>query len=180
MKLSESIQMEVVSNQTKPYHINQTKPYQTNSKLSLKQPKPVRSWWNFHRTFWWMLSQTRPNHSKPYHTKPYHIKPNQTNFKSSLKQPKQVRSSWNFQRAFRWRLSQTKPYHINQTKPYHTIPYQTPPQAIQKKSGPKPTPSNSQLGLTNYLSIKFCNYSSSCSSSSCMKQFEFFFVTSLD
>ena len=27
-----------------------------NSKSSLNQPKQVGSWWNFHRSFWWMLA----------------------------------------------------------------------------------------------------------------------------
>ena len=44
---------------------NQTILNQTNTKSSLKLPKQVRSWWNFHRSFRWMLSQTKPNHTKP-------------------------------------------------------------------------------------------------------------------
>ena len=55
IKLSQNLQMDVVSNQTKPYH---TKPYhikpnQTNFKSSLKQPKQVGSSWNFQRAFQW-------------------------------------------------------------------------------------------------------------------------------
>ena len=43
-------------------------PHPTNN--FLEQSKQVRFWWNFHSCFRWMLSQTRPNHTKPYQTKP--------------------------------------------------------------------------------------------------------------
>jgi len=103
--------MDVVSNHTIPYQTipNQNIPNWTNCKSSLKQPKQVGSWWKFHRSFSWMLSQTRPNHTIPYQTLPI-----QTNCISSLKQPKQIRSWWKFHRSFRWMFSQTK---HNLTKP---------------------------------------------------------------
>ena len=46
---------------TEPSDGHCLKPDQTNSKSSLKQPKQVGLWWNFHRSFRWMLSQTEPN-----------------------------------------------------------------------------------------------------------------------
>ena len=33
-----------------------------NSKSSLNQPKQVGSWWNFHRSFWWMLAPIWHHH----------------------------------------------------------------------------------------------------------------------
>ena len=46
---------------TEPSDGHCLKPDQTNSKSSLKHPKQVGSWWNFHRSFRWILSLT----SKP-------------------------------------------------------------------------------------------------------------------
>ena len=102
--------MDVVSNQTKPYHTKpyhtkpiHTKLYQTNYKSSIKQPKQVGSWWTL-SSFSWMLSQTWPNHTIPNQTLPI-----QTNCIPSLTQPIQIRSWWKFHRTFRWMFSQTKP-----------------------------------------------------------------------
>ena len=85
MKISQKLQLDVVSNQTKPYHTipNLTNPNQLY--IFSKQPKQIRSWWKFHRSFRWMFSQTIHNQTEPY----------QTNYKSSLKPPNQVRSWWN-------------------------------------------------------------------------------------
>ena len=33
-----------------------TTPHHRNSKSSLNQPKQVGSWWDFHRSFWWILA----------------------------------------------------------------------------------------------------------------------------
>ena len=99
-------------NKNCPYWYCLAIPNWTNCKSSLKQPKQVGSWWKFHRSFSWMLSQTRPNHTIPYQTLPI-----QTNCISSLKKPKQIRSWWKFHRSFRLMFSQT--IH-NQTKPYQT------------------------------------------------------------
>ena len=62
MKLSQKLQMDVVSNQTKPF---QTIANQTNSKSSLKQPKQSD------------IDETFTEPSDRYGFKPYNTKPNQ-------------------------------------------------------------------------------------------------------